>query len=119
MYYLRFETNAETGNAIRISTQGECISVLHQYFADKDQADALSVRLGGEERSEQLGFRFFADAGACIPDFQHKWRGGGPDKDFSVGIDAFGGILDDVDKDLLEERSVHADHGVLLAQIQM
>ena len=38
--------------------------MLHQHFTDKDEADALSVRLGGEERAEQLGFYFLADARA-------------------------------------------------------
>ena len=32
--------------------------MLHQHFADEDEADALTIRLGREEWSKQFGFRF-------------------------------------------------------------
>ena len=91
------ETNAETGNAIRISAEREGAAMLHQYLADKDKADALSVRLGGEERGEQLGFHVLADALARVSNFQHDGRNGSADGDFPFISDAFGGILDDID----------------------
>ena len=69
------ETNSEPGDAVRIGAEGESASMLHQYFTDKDEADALSVRLGGEERSEQFGLSFLADAFAGISNFKHQWRG--------------------------------------------
>ena len=46
------KTNAEAGDSIRIGAKGEGISMLHQYLTDEDEADALSVRLGGEEWAE-------------------------------------------------------------------
>ena len=49
--------------------------MLHQYFTDEDKADTLSIRLGGEERAEQLCFHILADALSGISDFQHRWRG--------------------------------------------
>ena len=93
--------------------------MFHQHLTDKDEADTLSVRLGGEERGKEFGFYLFADAFTSIADFEHKRRSPGADKDFSVGIDAFCGILDDVDKDLLKKRSVHADDWILFAQFQV
>lgn len=35
----------ESGEPIRISAEGEGAIVLHQYFTDEDEADALSVGL--------------------------------------------------------------------------
>ena len=93
--------------------------MLHQHLTDKDEADTLSVRLGGEERGKQFGLYLFTDAFTGIADFKHKRRSRSEDKDFSVGIDAFCGVLDDVDKDLFEERSIHADHWILFTQFQM
>ena len=91
------ETNSEPGDAVRICTEGESASMLHQYFTDKDETDALSVRLGGEEWSEQLGLHFLADACTGIADFQHQWRGRSPDVDVSVCFYALCRVLDDID----------------------
>ena len=64
--------------------------MLHQHFADKDEADALSVGFSRKERGEQLCFHFLADALACIANFQHYRRGRSTDHDLSVFLDAFG-----------------------------
>ena len=89
--------------------------MLHQYFADKDEADALSVRLGGEEGAEQFGLYFLADAFASISNFKHQWRGRSSDGDFSVLLNAFGSILDDVDQDLFEQGRVQEYDRIFLA----
>ena len=46
------KADAETGDAVLISSSGEGTSVLHQHFADKNEADALSIGFGGEERAK-------------------------------------------------------------------
>ena len=86
MGVIYLETNTEPRDAVWIGTEGESASMLHQYLADKNEADALSVRFGGEKWSEQFGFHFLADTCTGIADFQHQWRGGSPDADVSVGF---------------------------------
>lgn len=65
------EVDAETGNPVRISSQGERASMLHQHFANKDEADTLPIRLGRKEWREQFGFYLLADTSSRIAYFQH------------------------------------------------
>ena len=37
------EIDAETGNTVRIGSQGERASMFHQHFANKDEADTLLI----------------------------------------------------------------------------
>jgi hypothetical protein len=62
----------------------------------------LSVRFRREERAEQFRFRFLVDALARIGYLQAGRTHCRPDIDLSVPVDGFGGILDNIDQDLLE-----------------
>ena len=88
--------------------------MFHQHFTDKDKADTLAVRLGGEERGEQHGFRFFADALSGISDFQHERRDRSTDGDAAFLADAFRCVLDDVDQYLFEKRGVNVDGRIFI-----
>ena len=46
--------------------------MFYQNFTNKNKTDTLSVRLGGEKRTEQLGFHLFTDTGTGISNFQHR-----------------------------------------------
>ena len=46
------KADEETCQTVRPCTQRESTSVFDQYVTDKDEADPLSVGLGGEERAE-------------------------------------------------------------------
>ena len=65
------EVDAETGNPVRISSQGERASMLHQHFANNDEADTLPIRFGKKEWREQFGFYLLADSFSRIAYFQH------------------------------------------------
>lgn len=91
--------------------QREPASVFDQYLADKDQADALPRGFGGEERSEEFGFRFAADAFAVIADFEGERAGLGADADGAALADGFCRVLDDIHQDLFEEGAVDVYRG--------
>lgn len=59
---LCLKSYAEPGDTVGIGTQREVVAMLHQHFADEDEADALTIRFGREEGAEQLRFHLFADA---------------------------------------------------------
>lgn len=65
------EIDAETGNPVRIGSQGERASMFHQHFANKDEADTLPIRFGRKEWREQFGFYLLADTSSRIAYFQH------------------------------------------------
>ena len=67
----------------------------HQYFANKDESDSLTVRFGREERTEQFSFCFFADSLTVIYHF-NSGRSEGADYYFPIGFNAFRCIFDDI-----------------------
>ena len=97
--------------------QREPASVLDQHLADKDQADALPRGFGGEEGSEEFGFRLAADAFAVIADFEGERAGLGADADGAALADGFCRVLDDIHQDLLEEGAVDVYRGQRVVQL--
>ena len=97
--------------------QREPASVFDQYLADKDQADALPRGFGGEEGSEEFGFRLAADAFAVIADFEGERAGLGADADGAALADGFCRVLDDIHQDLLEEGAVDVYRGQRVFQL--
>ena len=82
-----------------------------QHLTDEDQADALPRGFGGEEGSEEFGFRLAADAFAVIADFERERAGLGADADGAALADGFCRVLDDIHQNLLEEGAVDVYRG--------
>ena len=87
--------------------------MLGQYLADENQADTLSVRLGGKEGAEKLGFHLAADSFPGIGYLQRDGRGGGTDVDIATLTDTFRCILDDVHQYLLKQDGIYPHRRVL------
>ena len=64
---------AEACQPVFIRPQREGAAMLGEHLADEDEADALPVRLRGEEGSEQFGFHLAADARTVV---HHFYRSG-------------------------------------------
>ena len=79
--------------------------MFYQNFTNKNKTDTLSVRLGGEERTEQFSFCFFADPQTVIYHF-NSGRSEGADYYFPIGLNAFRCILDDVYEYLLKQSGI-------------
>lgn len=112
------ETDCEAGESVGVGGEREGAFVFVQDFADKHQADAVAVGLGGKEGAEKLIGSFGADAVAIVAYRQSRGRGlgGNPYLAFAVAY-AFYRVFNYINQHLFEKHRVEIHRHLTVAKV--
>ena len=108
---LRSEHDGEPGGLRLGAFERVVEAVPGQDLLHQRQADALAVRLGAEERGEQVRLRLGGDPRPRVLDRQRRRPGprGHPDGDRSLAVDRLDRVLQDVEQRLLHLPAIDVD----------